>query len=51
VLQSQLHGVQPAEPRVLAVAVLLFAAVAMAAMLWPAWRASRTDPMVVLNAE
>jgi putative ABC transport system permease protein len=51
VLQSQLYEVQPAEPRVLALAVLVFAAVAMAAMLGPAWRASTTDPMVVLKTE
>jgi ABC-type lipoprotein release transport system permease subunit len=36
---------------VLAVAVLAFAAVALAAMLWPAWRASTTEPMVILKAE
>lgn len=51
VLQSQLYGVQPAEPRVLAVAVMVFGVVALAAMLGPAWRASTTDPMLVLNAE
>ena len=51
VLQSQLYGVEPAEPRVLVMAVLVFAAVALAAMLWPAWRASATDPMAVLKAE
>jgi putative ABC transport system permease protein len=51
VLQSQLYGVQPAEPRVLAVVVMVFGVVALAAMLGPAWRASTTDPMLVLNAE
>jgi ABC-type antimicrobial peptide transport system permease subunit len=51
VLQSQLYGVEPAEPRVLAVAVIVFGVVALAAMLGPAWRASTTDPMLVLNAE
>lgn len=51
VLTSQLYGVQPAEPRVLAVAVMVFGVVALAAMLGPAWRASTTDPMLVLNAE
>ena len=51
VLQSQLYGVQPTEPRVLAVAVLVFGAVALAAMLWPAWRASTTDLMAILKAE
>jgi putative ABC transport system permease protein len=51
VLQSQLYGVQPAEPRVLVVAVLAFAAVAMVAMLWPAWRAAATDPSLVLKEE
>jgi putative ABC transport system permease protein len=51
VLQSQLYEVQPAEPRVLALAVLVFAAIAVAAMLGPAWRASTTDPMVGLKTE
>ena len=51
VLQSQLYGVQPAEPRVLAGAVIVFGLVALAAMLGPARRASSTDPMQVLKAE
>ena len=51
VLQSQLYGVQPAEPQVLASAILALGVVALAAMLWPAWRASSTDPMLVLKAE
>ena len=51
VLQSQLYGVQPAEPRVLLMAVLVFGAVALAAMLWPASRAAATDPSLVLKEE
>jgi len=43
--------VQPAEPRVLVSAVLLFGAVALGAMLWPAWRAAAIDPWLVLKAE
>jgi len=51
VLQSQLYGVQPAEPRVLAGAALAFGLVALAAMLGPAWRASTIDPMQVLKEQ
>jgi predicted permease len=51
VLQSQLYGVQPTEPRVLALAVAVFGVSALAAMLWPAWRAASVDPVVVLKAE
>ncbi len=51
VLQSQLFGVVPAEPRVLGGAVLLFGLTAFAAMLWPAWRAASTDPVLVLKEE
>ena len=38
VLQSQLHGVRPAEPAVLLMAVAAFTVVAFLAVLWPARR-------------
>jgi predicted permease len=51
VLQSQLFGVMPDEPRLLGGAVVLFGLTAFAAMLWPAWRAASTDPVLVLKEE
>jgi hypothetical protein len=51
VLQSQLFGVLPAEPRLLGAAAVLFGLTALAAMLWPAWRAASTDPVLVLKEE
>ena len=51
VLQSQLYGVQPAEPRVLLSAIVVFGTVALGAIVWPAWRAAATDPSLVLKAE
>jgi len=50
-IQAQLFGVSGSDPvTFLAVAVLL-AGVSLAACLAPAWRASRTDPMLVLRAD
>jgi putative ABC transport system permease protein len=51
VLQSQLHGVRPAEPGILLTAVAAFTAVAFIAVLWPARRAASVDPLVVLKDE
>jgi putative ABC transport system permease protein len=51
VLQSQLHGVRPAEPGLLLMAVVAFTAVAFIAVLWPARRAASVDPLVVLKDE
>ena len=51
VLRSQLHGVEPAEPRVLAGAAIAFAACGLLAIWWPAWRASKIDPVLILKEE
>jgi putative ABC transport system permease protein len=51
VLQSQLYGVQPGEPRLLAAAALAMGLCGLLAMWWPAWRAASTDPAVVLKEE
>lgn len=51
ILQSQLHGVRPAEPRTLALAALTFAVCGLLAIWWPAWRAASTDPVLVLKEE
>jgi putative ABC transport system permease protein len=48
-LGSALYGVSPTDPTVLAIAVASMAAVAIAAAAVPAWRASVTDPMLVLR--
>lgn len=50
-LQAQLFGVQAADALTLAVSTLALTLVSLAAILWPARRASRTDPVVALRAE
>jgi putative ABC transport system permease protein len=46
-----LYGVEPRNPAVFVTASLTLAAVATVAGFLPAWRAARTDPMIVLRAE
>jgi predicted permease len=48
-LGSALYGVSPADPLILATAVFSMGAVALVAAAAPAWRASVTDPMLVLR--
>ncbi|MBV8437928.1 MAG: ABC transporter permease, partial [Silvibacterium sp.] len=50
-IRSQLYGTQPLDPLVLAVVAVALLAVAAAACLVPAWRASRLDPMEALRTE
>jgi putative ABC transport system permease protein len=50
-IQSRLFGVQPADPGMLAAAVIVLAVVALAASFLPAWRASRIDPLSALRHE
>jgi putative ABC transport system permease protein len=47
-LQSQLFGVTPSDPLVLATVTGLLALVAVLACVWPANRATRTDPIIAL---
>jgi putative ABC transport system permease protein len=51
VLSSELYGVQPGDPMVFALAPVLLCAVALAAVWFPALRASRIDPMDAIRHE
>jgi hypothetical protein len=49
VLESQLFGVSPGDPFVLAASAIAFAAAGLAAIWWPAHRAAGLDPAVLLK--
>ena len=51
IIRSQLHGVGPADPLALVVALVVLALGAVTAALLPALRASRVAPVVALRAE
>jgi ABC-type lipoprotein release transport system permease subunit len=50
-MQSLVYGLNAIDPVSLAASAVLLLAVAVAACLAPAWRASRVDPVTVLRAE
>jgi ABC-type antimicrobial peptide transport system permease subunit len=50
-MQSLLVGITPADPLTYALVVVLFAVVACAALVVPARRALRVDPIVALRAD
>jgi ABC-type antimicrobial peptide transport system permease subunit len=50
-IQSELFGLEVGDPLAIVCATLLLISVALAAGAWPAWRASRLDPMVSLRQE
>lgn len=50
-ISSLLYGVEPFDSSVFAAVVMVLVAVASAACLLPAWRASRVDPMTALHYE
>ena len=49
IIERQIYGVSPLEPTVIAGVVALFSIVGLVACLLPARRATRVDPIVVLN--
>jgi putative ABC transport system permease protein len=50
-LRSLIWGVSPFDPLSFLSVTVVLAVVGLAACLWPAWRASRVDPMIVLRYE
>jgi predicted permease len=50
-IRGELFAVKPLDLSVFTVVALLLVTVVLAASLWPAWRASRCDPMVALRCE
>ena len=44
-------GLSPADPLTIGSVITLLALVTFAATAWPAWRASRIDPVVALRLE
>ncbi len=50
-LESLLYGVKPTDPRVYGVLLLLLGTVALLALIVPARRATRVDPLITLRAE
>jgi putative ABC transport system permease protein len=51
ILSNLLYGIQPADPRALALVAIVLLAVATFAILLPAFRAARVDPMIALRDE
>jgi len=50
-IRGELFAVKPLDLSVFTGVALLLVTVVLAASLWPAWRASRCDPMVALRCE
>jgi len=50
-IRSMLYGTEPLDPAVFLSVMAILLSVALAACLFPAWRASRLDPMAALRAE
>ena len=50
-IQQLLFGVEPSDPVTFIVAALGFGAIGLVACLLPAWRATRVDPVLTLQAE
>jgi ABC-type antimicrobial peptide transport system permease subunit len=50
-IQQLLFGVGPTDPATFIFSALAFGLVALLACLLPAWRATRIDPVMILQAE
>ncbi len=50
-IAALLYGIQPNDPVTLATTVVILTSVAVFAALWPAWRASRVNPVAALRQE
>ena len=51
VLEGEVFGVTPTNPAILAAVSVGTAVVALLACMWPAWSASRVDPLIVLKEQ
>ena len=51
VLEGEVFGVTPTNPAILAAVSIGTAVVALLACMWPAWSASRVDPLIVLKEQ
>jgi predicted permease len=50
-IASVLYGLQPNDPATIAATIIILISVAVIAVLWPAWRASRVSPLAALRHE
>ena len=50
-IRSMLYGTEPADPSVIGAVILTLLLIALFACIFPAWRASRLDPMQALRTE
>lgn len=48
---SELFGVTPADPQTMIAAIVVLVAIMAGAGYWPAYRASRVDPMTALRTD